>query len=43
MKPGDTDSMPTALRAFERRMTWLLYAVAAGIVIAVVLLINFWN
>jgi hypothetical protein len=32
MEPIDADSTPDALHTFERRMTWLMYAVAAGIV-----------
>jgi hypothetical protein len=43
METSDADSTPDALSAFERRMTWLMYAGAAGIVIAVALLLNFWN
>jgi hypothetical protein len=43
MKTSETDSTPAALNTIERRMTCLLYAVAAGIVIAVVLLLKFWN
>lgn len=43
MEPIDADIMPDALHTFERRMTWLMYAVAAGIVIAVALVLNSWN
>lgn len=43
MDTSDADSTPAALHTFERRMTWLMYAVAAGIVIAVALVLNFWN
>jgi len=43
MKTSETDSTPAALHTFERRMTCLPYAVAAGIVIAVALVLNFWN
>ncbi len=38
--PVDADSTPDVLRTFERRMTWLIYAVAAGIAITVALVLN---
>ncbi|SOE59233.1 hypothetical protein SAMN05414139_01496 [Burkholderia sp. D7] len=43
METSDADSTPAALHTFERRMTWLMYAVTVGIVIAVVLVLNFRN
>lgn len=39
----ETHSVLLALQAFERRMTLRLYAVAAGIVLAVALLRHFWT
>jgi hypothetical protein len=37
MKPVDADSTPDILHTFKRRMTRLIYAVTAGIAIAVAL------
>jgi hypothetical protein len=42
MDTSDAESTPGAVHTFERRRMWLMYAVAAGIVIAVALVLNFW-
>jgi hypothetical protein len=41
--PVDADGTPDTLHTFERRMAWLMCAVAAGIVIAVTPILNYWN